>query len=44
MHWKRGPAKKVGMIGLGGIDQIGVKIAHALGGLVQIMCVSITLK
>ena len=31
MHWKAGPGKKVGIIGLGGLGHMGVKIAHALG-------------
>jgi alcohol dehydrogenase (NADP+) len=31
LHWKAGPGKKVGIIGLGGLGHMGVKIAHALG-------------
>lgn len=31
MHWKAGSGKKVGIIGLGSLVYIGVKIAHALG-------------
>jgi uncharacterized zinc-type alcohol dehydrogenase-like protein len=31
MHWNAGPGKKVGIIGLGGLGHMGVKIAHALG-------------
>ena len=31
MHWKAGPGKKVGIIGLGGLGHIGIKIADALG-------------
>ena len=31
VHWKAGPGKKIGIIGLGGLGHLGVKIAHALG-------------
>ena len=30
-HWKAGPGKKVGIIGLGGLGHMGVKFARALG-------------
>ena len=30
IHWKAGPGKKVGIVGLGGLGHMGVKIAHAL--------------
>jgi len=30
-HWKVGPGKKVGIVGLGGLGHMGVKIAHAMG-------------
>lgn len=30
-HWKVGPGQKVGIVGLGGLGHMGVKIAHALG-------------
>ncbi len=30
-HWQVGPGKKVGIVGLGGLGHMGVKIAHALG-------------
>lgn len=30
-HWKAGPGKKVGIIGLGGLGHMGVKLAHAMG-------------
>lgn len=30
-HWKVGPGKKVGVIGLGGLGHMGVKFADALG-------------
>jgi alcohol dehydrogenase (NADP+) len=37
MHWKAGPGKKVGFIGLGGLGHMGVKIAHALGAEVTVL-------
>ncbi len=30
-HWGAGPGKKVGIIGLGGLGHMGVKLSHALG-------------
>ncbi len=30
-HWKAGPGKKVGIVGLGGLGHMGVKLSHALG-------------
>ncbi len=30
-HWKVGPGKKVGVVGIGGLGHMGVKIAHAMG-------------
>ena len=30
-HWKAGPGKKVGIVGLGGLGHMGVKISHAMG-------------
>ena len=30
-HWNVGPGKKVGIVGIGGLGHMGVKIAHALG-------------
>jgi uncharacterized zinc-type alcohol dehydrogenase-like protein len=30
-HWKAGPGKKIGIIGLGGLGHMGVKLAHAMG-------------
>ena len=30
-HWNAGPGKKVGIVGIGGLGHMGVKIAHALG-------------
>jgi uncharacterized zinc-type alcohol dehydrogenase-like protein len=37
MHWKAGPGKKVGIIGLGGLGHMGVKIAAALGAEVIVL-------
>jgi len=36
-HWKAGPGKKVGIIGLGGLGHMRVKIAHALGAEVIVL-------
>ena len=30
-HWNAGPGKKVGVVGIGGLGHMGLKIAHALG-------------
>jgi alcohol dehydrogenase (NADP+) len=30
-HWKAGPGKKVGVIGLGGLGHMGLKFAHSFG-------------
>lgn len=30
-HWKVGPGSKVGVVGIGGLGHMGVKIAHAMG-------------
>lgn len=30
-HWHAGPDKKVGIVGIGGLGHMGVKLAHALG-------------
>ncbi|PZU58769.1 MAG: zinc-binding dehydrogenase [Sphingobium sp.] len=30
-HWKVGPGKKVGIVGIGGLGHMGIKLAHALG-------------
>jgi len=30
-HWKVGPGKKVGIVGLGGLGHMGLKFAHSLG-------------
>jgi uncharacterized zinc-type alcohol dehydrogenase-like protein len=31
IHWKAGPGKKVGIVGIGGLGHMGVKLAHAMG-------------
>ena len=30
-HWQVGPGKKVGIVGIGGLGHMGVKLAHAMG-------------
>jgi uncharacterized zinc-type alcohol dehydrogenase-like protein len=30
-HWKVGPGQKVGIVGIGGLGHMGVKLAHAMG-------------
>ena len=30
-HWKAGPGKKVGIVGIGGLGHMGIKLARALG-------------
>jgi len=30
-HWKAGPGRKVGVVGLGGLGHMAVKLSHALG-------------
>lgn len=37
MHWEAGPGKKVGIVGLGGLGRMGVKIAHPLGAEVSVL-------
>lgn len=37
MHWGAGPGKKVGIMGLGGLGHVGVKIARALGAEVTVL-------
>ncbi len=41
-HWKAGPGKKVGIIGMGGLGHMGVKIAHALGAEVTVLSQSLS--
>jgi uncharacterized zinc-type alcohol dehydrogenase-like protein len=35
-HWQAGPGKKIGIMGLGGLGHMGVKIARALGAEVTV--------
>ena len=30
-HWNAGPGKKVGVVGIGGLGHVGLKLAHAMG-------------
>ena len=30
-HWNAGPGKKVGIVGIGGLGHLGIKLAHAMG-------------
>ena len=39
-HWKAGPGKKVGVVGLGGLGHMGVKLAHAMGAYVVLFTTS----
>ncbi len=39
-HWGAGPGKKVGIVGLGGLGHMGVKIAHAMGAYVVLFTTS----
>jgi alcohol dehydrogenase (NADP+) len=39
-HWGAGPGKKVGVVGLGGLGHMGVKIAAALGAEVYVFSTS----
>jgi uncharacterized zinc-type alcohol dehydrogenase-like protein len=39
-HWKVGKGQKVGIVGLGGLGHMGVKIAHALGAHVVVFTTS----
>lgn len=36
-HWKAGPDKKIGIMGLGGLGHMGVKIAAAMGAEVTVL-------
>jgi uncharacterized zinc-type alcohol dehydrogenase-like protein len=40
MHWKVGPGQKVGIVGLGGLGHMALKIAHALGAHVALFTTS----
>lgn len=39
-HWKAGPGQKVGVVGLGGLGHMGVKIAAAMGAEVTVFTTS----
>jgi uncharacterized zinc-type alcohol dehydrogenase-like protein len=39
-HWKVGPGQRVGIIGLGGLGHMGVKLAHAMGAHVVMITTS----
>jgi alcohol dehydrogenase (NADP+) len=39
-HWKVGPESKVGVVGLGGLGHMAVKLAHALGARVVLFTTS----
>ena len=39
-HWKAGPGKTVGIVGLGGLGHMGVKLAHAMGARVTLFTTS----
>ena len=39
-HWKVGKGQKVGVVGLGGLGHMGVKLAHALGAHVVLFTTS----
>ena len=39
-HWKAGPGMKVGIVGLGGLGHMGVKLAHAMGAKVVMITTS----
>jgi uncharacterized zinc-type alcohol dehydrogenase-like protein len=36
-HWDAGPGKKVGVVGMGGLGHMAVKIAHAMGADVTVL-------
>ena len=39
-HWRIGPGQKVGVVGLGGLGHMGVKLAHAMGAHVVLFTTS----
>ncbi|HET7561387.1 MAG TPA: NAD(P)-dependent alcohol dehydrogenase [Rhodanobacteraceae bacterium] len=39
-HWNVGPGQKVGIVGLGGLGHMGVKLAHAMGARVVLFTTS----
>jgi alcohol dehydrogenase (NADP+) len=36
-HWRAGPAKRIAIIGFGGLGHVGVQIAHAMGAHVTVL-------
>src|SRR3954447_10515070 len=40
-HWGAGPGKRVGVVGLGGLGHMAVKIAHAMGAEVTVLSQSL---
>ncbi|HTN67535.1 MAG TPA: NAD(P)-dependent alcohol dehydrogenase [Burkholderiaceae bacterium] len=43
-HWKVGPGQKVGIVGLGGLGHMGIKLAHAMGAHVVLFTTSANKK
>jgi uncharacterized zinc-type alcohol dehydrogenase-like protein len=39
-HWQVGPGRRVGVVGLGGLGHMGVKLAHAMGAEVTLFTTS----
>jgi alcohol dehydrogenase (NADP+) len=39
-HWRVGPGQRVGVVGLGGLGHMGVKLAHAMGAGVSLFTTS----
>ena len=39
-HWKAGPNKKTGIVGIGGLEHMGIKIARAMGAHVVVFTTS----
>jgi alcohol dehydrogenase (NADP+) len=40
-HWNAGPGKRVGIVGLGGLGHMAVKLAHAMGAEVTVLSQSL---
>lgn len=40
-HWKVGPGKKVGVVGIGGLGHMGIKLAKAMGAYVVVFTTSV---
>lgn len=41
-HWGAGPGKKVGIVGIGGLGHMGIKLAHAMGAHVVAFTTSVS--